>query len=303
MINSKQVLEYLSRETSFLEKDILVITGPTASGKTKLAVELARALSGEIISADSRQVYRQMDIGTGKDIQEYEEIPYHLIDIADPGDQYNVSRFLEDFERAYRTIKAKGKIAIVCGGTGFYIQALLTSHPYNQIPTDMAWRAAQEQRNKQEIQEELGRFIIPTDFKIDYSSKKRMVRALEILTWLTDSRNSLPEPVPSYIATIIALDPLKDIRRQRISKRLRERLEQGMVEEVQQLIKGGLNYTEIEYYGLEYKYCSYYLRKLLNYDSFVNKLETEIHRYAKRQMTYLRKMEKDGVHIHWFTAV
>ncbi|ERJ60115.1 tRNA (adenosine(37)-N6)-dimethylallyltransferase MiaA [Sphingobacterium paucimobilis] len=301
MIDSKQVLEYLSRETSFLEKDILVITGPTASGKTKLAVELARALSGEIISADSRQVYRQMDIGTGKDIQEYEEIPYHLIDIADPGDQYNVNRFLEDFERAYRTIKAKAKTAIVCGGTGFYIQALLASQPYNQIPTDMAWRTAQEQKSKPEIQEELGRFVIPKDFKIDYSSKKRMVRALEILTWLTDSRKSLPEPIPSYSATIIALDPLTDIRRQRISKRLRERLEQGMVEEVQQLIKGGLNHTEIEYYGLEYKYCSYYLRKLLDYDSFVSKLETEIHRYAKRQMTYLRKMEKDGVHIHWFT--
>ncbi|WP_240452837.1 tRNA (adenosine(37)-N6)-dimethylallyltransferase MiaA [Sphingobacterium sp. xlx-130] len=299
MINSINVLMYLERQTNFRAQDILILLGPTASGKTKLAVQLARSLNAEIISADSRQVYRGMDIGTGKDIQEYEDVPYHLIDIVNPGEQYNVSRFLADFEQAYGQIKAKGKQVIVCGGTGFYIQALLTSQPYNQIPTDIIWREQLERKTKAEIEAYLSDYTVPEGYLIDYSSKKRMVRALEVLRWLSDPIHVLPASQPIYTATILGLDPAVEIRRQRISRRLHQRLEQGMVEEVEKLLDQGVTYEQLAYYGLEYKYISYYLQDKLTYEAFVTKLETEIHRYAKRQMTYLRKMEKDGVDIQW----
>lgn len=294
------MLEYLYQEAEFLDKDILVLLGPTASGKTKLAVQLAKSLDAEIISADSRQVYRYMDIGTGKDIQEYENIPYHLIDIVDPGEQYNVSRFLTDFEQAYANIKARGKRVIVCGGTGFYLQALLSSQPYNQVPTDILWRQQHESRTKAEIVALLNHYPIPDEYLIDYSSKKRMVRALEILIWLSKPGHVLPRPGPVYTATVIGLNPAVDLRRQRISTRLQQRLEEGMIAEVQGLIDKGISHEQLAYYGLEYRYISLYLQKLLSYENFVQKLETEIHRYAKRQMTYFRKMEKDGIDIQWF---
>lgn len=299
MINSTNVLKYLERQTNFRAQDILILLGPTASGKTKLAVQLARSLNAEIISADSRQVYRGMDIGTGKDIQEYEDVPYRLIDIVNPGEQYNVSRFLVDFEQAYAQIKAKGKQVIVCGGTGFYIQALLASQPYSQIPTDVIWREQFERKTKTEIETYLGDYTVPEGYLIDYSSKKRMVRALEVLRWLSDPTHVLPASQPVYTATILGLDPTVEIRRERISQRLLQRLEQGMVEEVEKLLDQGITYEQLGYYGLEYKYISYYLQNKLTYEAFVTKLETEIHRYAKRQMTYFRKMEKDGVDIQW----
>ncbi len=303
MIDSTSVLKYLYRETSFLDKDILIILGPTASGKTKLAVQLAKSLQTEIISADSRQVYRHMDIGTGKDIKEYGDIPYHLIDIADPGEHYNVPRFLEDFETAYQSIKEKGTPIIVCGGTGFYIEALLAPQPYSQIPTDIAWRSQLEQQSKEAIQDLLAQYIIPEGFKVDYSSKKRMVRALEILIWLSQPGQVLPEASPGYTATILGLDPEVALRRDRISQRLLDRLDEGMIQEVQNLLHLGLTHEEIAYYGLEYKYISYYLRGQIDYDFFLQKLGTEIHRYAKRQMTYFRKMEKDGHSIHWLNKI
>lgn len=294
------MLEYLYQEADFLDKDILVLLGPTASGKTRVAVQLAKTLGAEIISADSRQVYRDMDIGTGKDIQEYENIPYHLIDIVEPGEQYNVSRFLADFEQAYAKIKARGNRVIVCGGTGFYLQALLTSQPYNQIPTDFDWRREQESSSKEEIEKLLNHYPIPEGYLIDRSSKKRMVRALEILIWLSKPGQVLPTPVPVYKAIVIGLNPDVSTRRARISKRLYERIGQGMIEEVQALLGKGLTHDQLDYYGLEYRYISHYLQGLLSYENFVQKLETEIHRYAKRQMTYFRKMEKDGVDIQWF---
>lgn len=300
MIDPVNIVEYLYRETTFLDKDILVLLGPTASGKTKLAVQLARTLDAEIISVDSRQVYRYMDIGTGKDIQEYEDISYHLIDIVEPGEQYNVTRFLVDFEQAYQEIKARGKRVLVCGGTGFYIQALLAPQPYSQIPTNMSWRLEMELRPQDEIKEALMHYVVPSGYTIDYSSKKRMVRALEILAWLSGPTPVLPATEPSYTATVIGLNPDVDIRRQRISKRLYERVGQGMIEEVQGLLGKGLTHDQLAYYGLEYRYISHYLQGLLTYENFVQKLETEIHRYAKRQMTYFRKMEKDGVDIQWF---
>lgn len=302
MINSTEVLLYLERETNFRAQDILILLGPTASGKTKLAVQLAKHLDAEIISADSRQVYRGMDIGTGKDIFEYQDIPYHLIDVADPGEQYNVTRFLAEFEAAYQRIKAKGKQVIVCGGTGFYLHALLTPQPYSQVPTDMNWRKQMESLSKEELENLLAAYSIPEDFCVDRSSKKRLVRALEIVRWLSNAAQEIPEPQAVYTATILGIDPDVNLRRQRISNRLIQRLELGMVDEVKRLIEDGLSYQELEYYGLEYKYIAYYLQGKRTYESFLCQLETEIHRYAKRQMTYFRKMERDGHPIHWLSS-
>lgn len=300
MVNSTDVLTYLERETNFRAQDILILLGPTASGKTKLAVQLAKALGAEIISADSRQVYRHMDIGTGKDLREYEDISYHLINSIEPGDKYNITRFLADFEIAYQTIKSKGKRVIVCGGTGFYIQALLTAQPYNQVPTDIEWRSQMESMSKEEINSLLAQYAMPKDFVIDRSSKKRMIRALEIQKWFSGSAHSLTTAVKTYSATVIGLNPALEERRNRITERLYTRLDQGMIDEVKYLLQSGLTYEALEYYGLEYKYISYYLQGMLDYSVFLQKLETEIHRYAKRQMTYFRKMEKDGIKIHWF---
>ena len=300
MINSTEVLTYLERETDFRAQDILILLGPTASGKTKLAVQLAKSLDAEIISADSRQVYRKMNIGTGKDLNEYEYIPYHLIDIVNPGEQYNVSRFLEDFERAFRFIKDRGKKVIVCGGTGFYLHALLSPQPFNKVPTDMDWRRQMETKPKEELEVLLDQHIVPEHFEIDRSSKKRMVRALEILTWLSLPENRIPENAPTYAATVIGINPELEYRRQAINARLEQRLEEGMVDEVNRLLQDGLTFEELEYYGLEYKYIAYYLQGKLDYKQFVTKLQTKIHSYAKRQMTFFRKLEKDGIKIHWF---
>lgn len=286
-------------ETDFLSEDILIVLGPTASGKTKLAVELAQLFDAEIISADSRQVYRGMDIGTGKDIQEYHNIPYHLIDILNPGDKYNISCFLQDFDEAFQAIKSRGKKVIVCGGTGFYLQALLESRPYMHIPVNVGLRSAFINLSKEELINMVRSKNPPPGYDIDFNSKKRLIRALEVLSWLLDNPEERIDATPVYTATVIGLNPAVELRRARISRRLIARLESGMVEEVKSLLAKGITHEEMEYYGLEYKYISYYLQGKLDYASFVIKLETEIHRYAKRQMTYFRKMEKDGVKIHW----
>ncbi len=290
---------YLQAGNSSLPEDLIIVLGPTASGKTKLAVAIAKELNAEIISADSRQVYRRMDIGTGKDIHEYGTVPYHLIDIVELGEKYNISRFLEDFEETYHAIKSRNKPIVVCGGTGFYIQALLEPKPYIQVPINLSLREEFEMLDRETLRNELQKRVIPAAFTVDFSSKKRMIRALEILDWIAHHPMTTPEALPTYSAKIIGIDPGLEVRRQRISDRLRYRLAHGMIEEVEDLLHAGLTHNDLEYYGLEYKYISYYLQGKMNYDEFACKLETEIHRYAKRQMTYFRKMEKDGVNIHW----
>ncbi|WP_140936969.1 tRNA (adenosine(37)-N6)-dimethylallyltransferase MiaA [Sphingobacterium lumbrici] len=299
MINIQSVVNYLQTETAFLSEDILIVLGPTASGKTKLAVALAQIFDAEIISADSRQVYRGMDIGTGKDLQEYQDIPYHLIDILNPGDRYNISAFLQDFEEAFHVIKRRGKKAIVCGGTGFYIQALLESRPYMYIPVNDDLRSTLESKSKEELIEMVLSKSPPAGYAIDFNSKKRLIRALEVLFWLADNPSDILPVAPVYKATIIGLNPTVEVRRERISMRLAVRLESGMIEEVKSLLCNGVTYEELEYYGLEYKYIAYFLQGKMSYADFVIKLETEIHRYAKRQMTYFRKIERDGTKIHW----
>ena len=299
MINTAEIIANLQAESSFQPEDLLIVLGPTASGKTKLAVELAKHLDAEIISADSRQVYRGMNIGTGKDLQEYGDIPYHLIDIVDPGEKYHIAQFIEDFEEAYQVIRAKGKRVIVCGGTGFYLESLLKARPYTLVPIDKPYRELLEQKTKEEINFLLQKEVLPEDYIIDFSSRKRMIRALEVLKWLKFNSEVLLTPQALYKAYIIGLNPSVELRRERISKRLYARIEEGLIKEVEGLLAEGLSHEELEYYGLEYKYISYYLQGRMDYDEAINKLETEIHRYAKRQMTFFRKMERDGLKIHW----
>lgn len=278
---------------------LLVILGPTASGKTKLAVRLAKALDGEIISVDSRQVYRGLDIGTGKDLHEYDDIPYHLIDIRNPEETYTVKDFKADFAQAYNAIRMCGKQAILCGGTGSYIQSILQEQPYSHIPKDGAFHQAHEAWTREELLEAIGQHSVPPDFHIDTNSHKRLIRALEIVEYL--QHNPMPEvPAPlvkDYL--IVGLDPDLETRRKRIDTRLSERLQGGFIQEVKDLLEMGISHEQLQWFGLEYKYASYFLLGKLSEAEFLAKLTTEIHRFAKRQMTYFRKMEKDGITIHW----
>lgn len=288
------------------ETPLLVILGPTASGKTHLATRVAHEIGGEIISADSRQVYRQMNIGTGKDLDEYvvngTHIPYHLIDIRDAGDKYNVSDFQHDFSGAYQQIIAASRIPVVCGGTGFYMYALLKGHANDTVPVNQALRAELETLSNEQL---LTRFH-SSDSRYhalaDTSTRKRLIRALEIADFL----NNHPEaPIDFgseavvYPALLFGLNPPVETRRERISQRLTARLNQGLIEEVQNLLNQGIDSDSLIYYGLEYKYVTLYLTGVMTFAEMHTKLETEIHRFAKRQMTFFRKMEKDDLKINW----
>ncbi|MGJ1433811.1 tRNA (adenosine(37)-N6)-dimethylallyltransferase MiaA [Sphingobacterium spiritivorum] len=280
-------------------KNVIIILGPTASGKTALAVALAKKTNGAIISADSRQVYRQMDIGTGKDLKEYEDIPYYLIDICEPGEKYNLSDFQHDFQKAYFDIVKSGKQPILCGGTGLYIQSVIQEKPYSHVPVNPELREELETLSREELQIRLDQQTIPPDLKIDNSTRKRIIRGLEILAGLDKyERTAEPVSIP-FTYQAFGIDPPVEIRRTKISQRLKQRIDQGLVEEVEHLLSHGVTHDDLQYYGLEYKYISYYLSGDLNKEACFTKLETEIHRYAKRQMTYFRKMEKDNVQIHW----
>lgn len=275
----------------------IAIIGPTASGKTNLAVALAHKLDGEIISIDSRQFYRKMDIGTGKDLHEYGTIPFHLIDIAEAGTQLNVSDFKKHFYQAYDDIISRDKTAILCGGTGNYLLALLKENPYTEISINETLRADLEKNSHEALIELINDYNIPDNYTPDLSTKKRSIRALEILVFL--KTNALPISKYATISPILfGLNPNQATRRKRISNRLKNRLENGMIEEVMELRKT-LSDEQIIYYGLEYKYITSYLNQSMSYDQCTEKLETEIHRFAKRQMTFFRKIEKDGFPIDW----
>lgn len=293
----KHTLSLLDQVNDSKEK-VIVILGPTASGKTKLAINLAEQVKAEIISADSRQIFRGMDIGTGKDLAEYHAIPYHLINILEPGSKYNLGNFINDFHQAHQCIKDKGKRTILCGGTGLYLQSVIQQNPYALIPAMEDFKDSLADYTEAELTAQLHMYRIPADFKIDYSTKKRLTRAIEILEFLNLHPDYLIEQ-QRIESIVIGLNPPVDIRRERISTRLHQRIEEGLVQEVEDLLARGLSHEQLQYYGLEYKYASFYLLGQLDYPSFIRKLETEIHRYAKRQMTYFRKMEKDGIKIHW----
>ena len=278
---------------------LYTILGPTASGKTKLAVALAQTIAGEIISIDSRQVYRGMDIGTGKDLKEYQEIPYHLIDIIDPGERYDVSRFQHDFKEAHQQIIIRGKVPIAVGGTGLYMHSLFIHRPYIQVETDTVLRERLVSLDKTELIAKLNNYLIPDDLHIDISSHKRLIRGIEILEALKQGYKLNHTPMPQYRPVIFGINPSIEKRRNDISRRLKQRIDNGLVAEVQNLLSLGVTHEDLRYFGLEYKYASMHILGEMSVEEFSNKLETEIHRYAKRQMTFFRKMEKDGLVINW----
>lgn len=285
--------------------DILAVVGPTACGKTSLAVDLALSIDGaEIISADSRQVYRGMDIGTGKDIAEYTRdgvtVPSHLIDIVDAGEKYNLFEFQRDFLVAYEDIKARGSFPIMCGGSGLYVESVLKGYRLLPVPENPVLRAELEEKSLEELTAILATYK-QLHNNTDTDSKKRAIRAIEIeeyyLSCPVEERS-----FPRLNALVVGMSVDREIRRERISRRLRERLEQGMVDEVRALLDSGVTSEQLVYYGLEYKFLTLYLTGAMGYDEMVRALEIAIHQFAKRQMTWFRGMEKRGVPIRWVDA-
>lgn len=289
---------------------MITILGPTACGKTALAVSLAAKMGGEIISADSRQVYRGMDIGTGKDLSEYrvdgKQIPYHLIDIEEAGQKYNLFRFQEDFNAAYEDITSRGVQPILCGGTGLYMEAVLKGYALSPVPQDDNLRKKLSTRSLGELKELLiwlkARNGSAMHNETDVDTVSRAVRAIEIefhnLRHPVDTRR-----VPAVGSLIVGLDVDRDVRRERITARLKSRLEEGMVEEVRGLLeKDDITKEDLMYYGLEYKYVTAYVVGEISYEDMFNQLEIAIHQFAKRQMTWFRGMERRGFNIHWLDA-
>ena len=281
--------------------DLIVVTGPTATGKTSLAVSIADRLDGEIISADSRQVYRGMTIGTGKDLDDYiingKKIPYHLIDICEAGEEYNVYRFKQDFERVYRDITSRGKLPVLCGGSGLYIEAVLKDYNLINVPPDEKLREELEPKTDEELAGILKSMTALHNIS-DTSNRKRLIRAIEIASYQKENtidKNSLPDL--NYI--IFAVDFERNDIKKRITERLRQRLNSGMVEEAKALLESGVPKDKLIYYGLEYKYLAEYLDGEYNYNDMFQKLNSAIHRFSKRQMTWFRKMERDGFNINW----
>ncbi|OQB61624.1 MAG: tRNA dimethylallyltransferase [Bacteroidetes bacterium ADurb.Bin145] len=288
-------------EKSISSYDLLVVTGPTASGKTSLAVALADLLDGEIISADSRQVYRGMDLGTGKDYDEYfisgRRIPCHLIDIADPGYKYNLFEYQRDFIEIYRKLKEKDIFPVVCGGSGMYIDSIVKGYEMFEVPPDSGLRARLEKKSMEELIN-----ILSTYKKLhnvtDIDTKKRVIRAIEIEHFNHVSVRK-QKKFPPLKPLVIGIMVDREVRRKRISERLLERLRTGMVDEVRGLLDSGVNKETLIYYGLEYKYITLYLTGVISYETMVSELETAIHQFAKRQMTWFRGMERKGTVIHW----
>ena len=292
-----------------LDKRMITILGPTASGKTDLAAHLAARLNAEIISADSRQVYRGMDIGTGKDLADYavegHAIPYHLIDICEPGTKYNLFRYQQDFLDSYEDIRSRGVLPILCGGTGLYIEAVLKGYSLSPVPQNPALRTELEGKNLEELTNILvglkRRNHSVMHNKTDVDSCQRAIRAIEIETYnLTKpTEERLCPPIDSLI---IGVDIEREARREKITHRLKTRLEGGMVDEIDGLLKRGIPAEDLIYYGLEYKFVTEYLIGKLSYDEMFQQLEIAIHQFAKRQMTWFRGMERRGFTIHWVNA-
>lgn len=288
---------------------MITILGPTASGKTSVAAALALRTGGEIISADSRQVYRRMDIGTGKDLADYTigdvRIPYHLIDIAEPGTKYNLFQYQQDFHEAYDEIRSRGKLPILCGGTGLYIEAVLGGYSLSPVPQNQALRDSLEGKSL----EELTRMLVELKRqngsnmhnRTDVDTAQRAIRAIEIETY--NLEHPTPErQMPPVESLIIGINIDRELRREKITRRLKARLDEGMCDEIQGLIDGGVNPEDLIYYGLEYKFITEYVIGRISYEEMFRQLEIAIHQFAKRQMTWFRGMERRGFTIHWIDA-
>ena len=292
---------------------MITILGPTASGKTPVAARLAMEIGGEVISADSRQVYRRMDIGTGKDLEDYMVsqrdgsfvIPYHLIDIREPGTKYNLFEYQQDFFDAYQDIRSRGKVPILCGGTGLYIEAVLKGYHLSPVPQNQELRDRLEGKTLVELTQMLTELKQKTGSNMhnttDVDSCQRAIRAIEIETYNIEHptpRRELP-PVDSII---IGIDIDRELRREKITRRLKARLDEGMVDEVKALLDEGISPEDLIYYGLEYKFVTEYLMGQTTYDEMFTRLEIAIHQFAKRQMTWFRGMERRGFKINWIDA-
>ena len=295
-----------------MNKKMITILGPTASGKTPVAAHLAAKIGGEIISADSRQVYRRMDLGTGKDLADYGEVPYHLIDICEPGTKYNLFQYQQDFFDAYQDIQSRGAVPILCGGTGLYIEAVLKGYKavlkgykLSPVPQNQELRDSLEGKSLDELTKMLADLKAKTGSNMhnttDVDSCQRAIRAIEIETYNLDNpvpRRELP-PVDSLI---IGVDIDRELRREKITRRLKARLDEGMVDEVRKLLDEGIAPEDLIYYGLEYKFLTEYITGVITYDEMFTRLEIAIHQFAKRQMTWFRGMERRGFTIHWIDA-
>jgi tRNA dimethylallyltransferase len=281
--------------------DMITILGSTATGKTQLAAHLAREIGGEILSADSRQIYKGMDIGTGKDIAEYNvhgiSVPYHLIDMVDAGVQYNVFEFQQEFIKAFEDIRFRKKFPVLCGGSGLYLEAVLKGYKMTQVPSDKARRDELSKLSLAELAE-----ILATYKKIhntsDVETKNRAIRAIEIEEYM-QCHPELNFEFPKISSLVVGVHYDRDTRRERITERLKQRLKAGLIEEVEGLLNRGLSPDDLTYYGLEYKFVTMYVTGELTYEELFQRLNIAIHQFAKRQMTWFRKMERDGFEIYW----
>lgn len=284
--------------------DLIAIIGPTASGKTPFAAALAHRLHSEVISADSRQVYRGMDLGTGKDLADYvvqgESVPYHLIDIADPGYKYNVFEFQRDFLTAYQSMRKRGLLPILCGGTGMYVESVLRGYRLLPVPENPTLRQQLASHSLEELTQILSRYKTLHN-TTDVDTAKRAIRAIEIEEYYTHTPIE-ERSFPQLNSLVIGLDIDRELRRTKITRRLKQRLDEGMLDEIRQLLSRGLTPDDLLYYGLEYKYLTLHVIGQLSYDEMFHQLETAIHQFAKRQMTWFRGMERRGIHIHWIDA-
>ena len=287
-------------------QQMITILGPTASGKTPLAAALAQKIGGEIISADSRQVYRRMDIGTGKDLSDYGNVPYHLIDICEPGTKYNLFQYQQDFFDVYQDIRSRGVEPILCGGTGLYIEAVLKGYKLSPVPQNPELRARLEGKTLTELTAMLTALKAQTGTVMhnttDVDSCQRAIRAIEIETY--NLENPVPRrELPPVDSLIVGVNIDREARREKITKRLKARLEEGMIDEVRALLDEGIPTDDLIYYGLEYKFVTEYIVGKTTYDEMFTRLEIAIHQFAKRQMTWFRGMERRGFTIHWIDAL
>lgn len=290
-------------------KKMVTILGPTASGKTTLATRLAHTIGGEIISADSRQVYRNMDIGTGKDLADYvvdgKKIPYHLIDIAEAGTKYNLYQYQHDFHVAYQDIVSRDERPILCGGTGLYLEAVLKGYELSPVPQNAELRERLEGKSLTELTQMLSDLKAQTGSVMhnttDVDSCQRAIRAIEIETYNIEHTTAL-RTMPGIDSLIIGVNIEREERRRKITARLKQRLDEGMVEEVRALLDSGIAADDLIYYGLEYKFITEYIIGKLTYEEMFRQLEIAIHQFAKRQMTWFRGMERRGTTIHWVDA-
>ena len=288
---------------------MITILGPTASGKTPVAAHLAASIGGEIISADSRQVYRRMDIGTGKDLADYTvssiKVPYHLIDIREPGTKYNLFEYQQDFFDAYQDIQSRGAVPILCGGTGLYIEAVLKGYHLSPVPQNQELRDSLEGKSLAELTQMLTELKARTGSnmhnKTDVDSCQRAIRAIEIETYNIENPTPRRE-LPPVDSVIIGINIDRELRREKITRRLKARLEEGMIDEVKALLDEGIPAEDLIYYGLEYKFVTEYITGKTSYDEMYSRLEIAIHQFAKRQMTWFRGMERRGFEINWIDA-